>query len=134
MENWCNSDEISRPAANKVIKIKKNNLEYIISKKYYNYSKSYTYFLFKQQYPDIIISKSCFFTYLKKQCPHIKICRKATDLCVICQEGKTNKLKLNKLTDQDKNYNLLLEKIKLVEEHQSYNNHQKNEFKKQKTI
>ena len=86
---------ISRPAANKTVSVRIGKREWQkVPKRYWNKPKNQIWASWLSLYPTIKISESVFYKILRKDCKHIKVCRKATDLCTICKEYKTDKRRL----------------------------------------
>ena len=79
------------------IKIGKNQSEEV-AKRWWNLPKNHIWILWLSKYPNVKISEIVFIKLLRKECPHIKTCRRATDMCGIClQAEKDTKLLNNKL-------------------------------------
>ena len=88
LQSFAESSKISRPAANKTIGKKINNKWVQVPKRWWNFQKNQSWSLWKEKYPLAKLSESVFYKLLRKECSHIRVCRRATDLCEICQNGK----------------------------------------------
>jgi hypothetical protein len=95
LRSFAESSKISRPAANKTIGKKINNKWVQVPKRWWNFQKNQSWFFWQEKYPSVKMSESVFYKLLRKECSHIKVCRRATDLCEICQNGKKARQQLD---------------------------------------
>ena len=100
MKDFADSDEISRFSANKVITVSVNGVPTQVPKKWWNFPKNQIWARWRELHPAFQISQSAFNKLLRTECPHIKVCRRKTDMCGTCQEGQRLSCKLNKLKEK----------------------------------
>lgn len=100
VSEFAESDEISRFSANKVITIQVDGVATQVPKKWWNFPKNQIWARWRESHPTLQISQSAFNKLLRKECPHIKVCRRKTDMCTTCQEGQRVNGKLNKLKEK----------------------------------
>src|ERR1700682_4745470 len=101
VKNFAESAKVSRPAANKVVKIRTGKKQWEeVPKRWWNAQKNQLWTWWMQQHPTIKLSESKFYKLLRTDSCHIKVCRKATDLCTLCTQYKKDKRRVEHLLNK----------------------------------